>query len=307
MTHLAVALLLRTAAASSAAAAVGCKAALQAQCGTPLPAADACLDCVQTHGVPAPCTHKRAISLCQSRLPPGPSPPIPPQGAEFYVAAVGGDDSNPGTSFSAPFATLQRCLDAVPLQGGGTCWLGPGRHDGTRGATVRGPVTISGSRAMGAPAVLDGSVALDISWAPVPVAACWQALARTGCAGSSRQGANCAVCVGQHQHDLRLAGCSSEAVDTFCAHPGATASPVSAPCVYQSSPLPRPVWQLWATGNATNGEILYDGYAVQTPARFPNAKLADDTVFKAWPGSNSSMLCVHFKSSLLALTCQLCG
>ena len=56
--------------------------------------------------------------------------------------------------------------------------------------------------------------------------------------------------------------------------------------MYASGRLPQPVWQLWlAPGNMAELQPL-------TPARFPNAKLHDDSVFDAAPRphSNGSML-----------------
>ena len=92
---------------------------------------------------------------------------------------------------------------------------------------------MSGAKSGARPAILDGSVSLDVSWSRLPAA------------GSS--------------------------------------------CVYQSSPLPSPVSQLWVS---TAGPNAYgsEGYDVLTPARFPNAKMSDDSVFKSAPGANSSLL-----------------
>ena len=46
---------------------------------------------------------------------------------------------------------------------------------------------------------------------------CWQALVATcGQHHTGSSNAECRLCVGQHQHELRHAGCSSEAVSDYC-------------------------------------------------------------------------------------------
>ena len=165
---------------------------------------------------------------------PSPTPPAPAgNGSSFYVAAEGGSDTNTGASFAEAFATVRHCLAAVASSGGGgTCWLGPGRHFAEEVAVATSAATISGAKSGAVPAILDGSVPLDLSWSRLPAA------------GNS--------------------------------------------CVYRSSPLPSPVSQLWV--NTAGPNAYGEGYDVLTPARFPNAKMSDDSVFKAAPGAHSSLL-----------------
>ena len=204
-----------------------CRRTLQQTCAGS--AAAACAICCGKHQHAlrvAGCTSADCASFCAK--------------AEFYVAASGGSDSNSGGSFAEAFATLGACLTAVAeAGGGGTCWLGPGRHDSADAAAVAtSGATISGAKAGATPAILDGSVALspaDLAWRP-----------------SGKR------------------------------------------CIYRSAPLKRPVWQLWASSAGANS---YHGFDVLTPARFPNAKLSDDSVFRAAPGANSSMLYSTSKST----------
>jgi hypothetical protein len=62
-------------------------------------------------------------------------------------------------------------------------------------------------------------------------------------------------------------------------------------CVYTSSPMDVVPWQLWATGSAPSGIAspawALDGFAPLTPARFPNARLSDDSVFDSAPLSHT--------------------
>ena len=208
----------------------------------------ACKSCVANHRHDlqgecwdSPCPSHKCFSqfergYCGSApSPTPPSPPTPPgNGRSFYVAAEGGSDTNTGASFAQAFATVRHCLTAVASNGGGgTCWLGPGRHFANETAVATSAATVSGAKSGARPAILDGSVSLDVSWSHLPAA------------GSS--------------------------------------------CVYRSSPLPSPVSQLWVS---TAGPNAYgpEGYDVLTPARFPNAKMSDDSVFQAAPGAHSSLL-----------------
>lgn len=62
-------------------------------------------------------------------------------------------------------------------------------------------------------------------------------------------------------------------------------------CVYHSAPLDYTVWQLWAQDSASplisSPSWELDGFYPLTPARFPNAKLSDDSVFDSAPFSTS--------------------
>ena len=63
-------------------------------------------------------------------------------------------------------------------------------------------------------------------------------------------------------------------------------------CVYTSAPLDVEVWQLWATGMAAppaKTAARFDGFSPLTPARFPNAKLSDDSAFDAMPSGGGSI------------------
>jgi hypothetical protein len=54
------------------------------------------------------------------------------------------------------------------------------------------------------------------------------------------------------------------------------------------------VWQLWASGLGSCTDPVhprtasdFDGYLPLTPARFPNARLSDDSVFDSAPSANT--------------------
>ena len=74
-------------------------------------------------------------------------------------------------------------------------------------------------------------------------------------------------------------------------------------CVYRSGPLATPlVWQLWTTNmtlptNPRSPSAELDGFSPLTPARFPNARLHDDTVFEGLPSSINSSLLYSKKTS----------
>ena len=129
----------------------------------------------------------------------------------LYVS-LNGSDTAPGTA-DQPVRTLQHCVAIAPT--GGTCILASGRYDTAEDQApllVERDLTISGVP-NAAPAVLDGSVRLQLDW--------------------------------------------TQARDNGC--------------IYTSSPLPSDIWQLWAD------------LSPLTPARFPNAKLSDDSVFDGAP------------------------
>ena len=239
----------------------------------------------------SPCPSHTCFSVFERAYcdvkPPSPSPPGPPSparnGSSFFVSAKGGSDTNSGASFADAFATLRHCLTAVASSGGGgTCWLGPGRHLSDVTAVATSAATISGARSGASPAILDGSVSLSLSWSLQPAVAsssqCGAALAHM-CGGKS--GTACDLCAANNQHNLRMAGCTSSDIVAFCAG--------SSSCTYRSSPLQSPVSQLWAN---TAGPNAYgpEGFDVLTPARFPNAKMSDDSIFKSAPGAHSALL-----------------
>ena len=70
-------------------------------------------------------------------------------------------------------------------------------------------------------------------------------------------------------------------------------------CIYTSAPLTTSTmpWQLWVDGLAApptpSPAFKLDGYAPLTPARFPNARLDDDTVFKAAPAGTTPLPPLH--------------
>eukprot|EP00756_Hemistasia_phaeocysticola_P003218 Hpha_TRINITY_DN1212_c0_g1::TRINITY_DN1212_c0_g1_i1::g.44785::m.44785 len=65
-------------------------------------------------------------------------------------------------------------------------------------------------------------------------------------------------------------------------------------CVYRSAPLGYTVWQLWAQTSVStfipSPSRELDGFSPLTPARFPNARLSDDSVFDSGMSRNGSML-----------------
>ena len=245
-----------TAAAASAACTAHC-----AELGCAAGGGTACKTCLakNRHALQgecwaSPCPSHKCFSTFERAYcgakppPPPPGPPGPPapagNGSSYFVSAAGGSDANSGASFAEAFATLRHCLAAVASSGGGgTCWLGPGRHlSGPVAAVATSAATISGAKSGARPAILDGSVALSLEWTATAAAA---AAAPPAGNGSS--------------------------------------------CIYRSSPLPSPVSQLWAS---TAGPNAYgpEGYDVLTPARFPNAKMSDDSIFKSAPGPHSAVL-----------------
>ena len=72
-----------------------------------------------------------------------------------------------------------------------------------------------------------------------------------------------------------------------------TAGKGDAKCVYTSAAMDVVPWQIWVTGRtAPPGGIAspaweLDGFAPLTPARFPNARLSDDSVFDSAPFSST--------------------
>jgi hypothetical protein len=159
-------------------AALGCATGGGAACKTCLAAHRKALEgeCWASPCPSGKCFYSFEKEYCygEGPAPPPPAPPAPPgnnSAASFYVAARGGSDSNSGSSFADAFATLQRCLSAVAAGGGGgTCWLGPGRHDMVDAAAVAtSSATISGAKSGAEPAILDGSISLSsLAWSRQP-------------------------------------------------------------------------------------------------------------------------------------------
>ena len=133
------------------------------------------------------------------------------------------------------------------------------------------------------------------------------------CAKVAPAGSMCLLAGGRYDRDVDLASPIAVTQDiTIAGDPLDSSLPVldgSAPvnttwtasqdnkCVYQSAPLAQAVWQLWATGvreppppSVPSPSYALDNHAPLTPARFPNAKLSDDSVFNSAPGKNSSFL-----------------
>ena len=52
------------------------------------------------------------------------------------------------------------------------------------------------------------------------LADCDESLLRSICASSSAASTTCAICVGQHQHELRVAGCGPVDVERYCSEGG---------------------------------------------------------------------------------------
>ena len=83
----------------------------------------------------------------------------------------------------------------------------------------------------------------------------------------------------------------SSALSTAWTKAAASAS-TSSSCVYTSAVLDAPVSQLWTDGvsnppSTPSPAFALDRFAPLTPARFPNAKLSDDSAFNGAPSASS--------------------
>ena len=117
------------------------------------------------------------------------------------------------------------------------------------------------------------------------------------CASTAPPGGVCFLGGGRYDREIDANLVLHNANITIARDPAATTPPIldgsvaidttwtkkqGTTCVYQSTPLPTAIWQLWATGIAPpprhySAAYDLDGFAPLTPARFPNAKLSDDT------------------------------
>ena len=105
----------------------------------------------------------------------------------------------------------------------------------------------------------------------------------THCAELSVAGSTCILAAGRYaadeqfpievQHDLTIVGAGQDASILDGSIPLQTSWSKLSRCIHESAQLPSDVkvWQLWADG------------VVLTPARFPNAKMSDESVFDGAP------------------------
>lgn len=120
------------------------------------------------------------------------------------------------------------------------------------------------------------------------------------CASTAPPGSVCLLAGGRYDREIDANLVLRNTNITIAGDPTAATAPIldgsvaidttwtkkhGASCVYQSQPLSITVWQLWVTGSAPpprySAAYLLDGFAPLTPARFPNAKLSDDTYVPA--------------------------
>jgi hypothetical protein len=100
------------------------------------------------------------------------------------------------------------------------------------------------------------------SWSAAAASCDSRVFAATGCSASA---ADCAVCAGHHQHQLRRAGCDASDIQRFCSRP---------------SPSDRPT--VWAS--ATTGSDSHDGQSPDSAVRtLDRALVAVRKLGATWP------------------------